>query len=57
MALSFESSRTLLIAIISTTLLDNEVLIIIREFLIKNIFFNNILIIKSLDKGVYLIAS
>ena len=57
MALSFESSRTLLIAIISTTLLDNEVLIIIREFLIESIFFNNILILENLDKGVYLIAS
>ena len=57
MALSFGSSRTLLIAIILITLLDNEVLIIIKEFLIENISFNNILILKSLDKGVYLVAS
>ena len=57
MALSFESSRTLLIAIILITLLDNEVLIIIREFLIESISFNNILILKSLDRGVYLIIS
>ena len=57
MALSFGSSRILLIAIISITLLNNEILIIIKEFLIKNISFNNILILKSLDKDVYLIAS
>ena len=57
MALSFESSRTLLIIIISITLLDNEVLIIIKEFLIENISFNSILILKNLNKGVYLIAS
>ena len=52
MALSFGSSRILLIAIISITLLDNKILIIIKEFLIENISFNNILILKSLDKGV-----
>ena len=57
MALSFESSRTLLIAIILITLLDNEVLITIKEFLIENIFINNILILESLNKDVYLIAS
>ena len=57
MALSFESSRTLLIAIILTTLLDNKVLITIREFLIEGISFNNILILKSLDKDIYLVAS
>ena len=57
MALSFESSRTLLIAIILITLLDNGVLIIIKEFFIESIFINNILILKSFNKGVYLIAS
>ena len=57
MALSFRSSRTLLIAIILITLLDNEILIIIKEFLIKSIFINSILILKGLDKGVYLIIS
>ena len=57
MALSSESSRILLIAIILITLLNNEVLIIIREFLIENISFNNILILKNFDKDVYLIIS
>ena len=57
MALSFGSSRMLLIAIVSITLLDNKVLITIKEFLIENIFINSILILKNLDKGVYLIAS
>ena len=57
MALSFGSSRILLITIILITLLDNGVLITIGEFLIKSIFFNNILILKDLDKGVYLIIN
>ena len=57
MALSFRSLYTLLIAIISITLLDNEILIIIREFLIKGISFDNILILESFDKDVYLIAN
>ena len=57
MTLSFESSRILLIIIILITLLDNRVLIIIKEFLIENIFINNILILESLNKDVYLIAS
>ena len=57
MALSFGSSRILLIAIISTTLLSNEVLIIIEEFLIESISFDNILILESLDRDVYLIAN
>ena len=55
MILSFGSSRILLIAIILITLLNNEVFIIIKEFLIEGIFINNILILKSLDKDVYLI--
>ena len=57
MALSFKSSRILLIAIISITLLNNRILIIIREFLIENISFNNILTLESLNKDIYLIAS
>ena len=57
MALSFGSSRTLLIIIILVTLLDNEVLITIREFLIENIFFNSIFILEDLNKDVYLIAN
>ena len=57
MALSFRSSRILLIAIILITLLDNRILITIKEFLIENIFINNILILENLDKDVYLIAS
>ena len=57
MALSFESSRTLLIAIILITLLDNEIFIIIKEFLIKNIFINNILILKSFNRDIYLIIN
>ena len=55
MALSFGSSRTLLIAIILITLLDNENLIIIKEFLIKGVSINNILTLKSLDRDIYLI--
>ena len=57
MALSFGSSRTLLIAIILTTLFDNRILITIREFLIEDISFDNILILKSFDKDIYLIAN
>ena len=57
MALSFGSSRTLLIVIISITLLNNKVLIIIKEFLIKSIFINNILILEGLDKDIYLVTS
>ena len=57
MTLSFESSRILLIAIILIILLDNEILIIIKEFLIKSIFINNILILESFNKDIYLIAS
>ena len=53
MALSFGSSRILLIAIILTTLLDNEVLITIEEFLIENISFDNILILENFDKDIY----
>ena len=56
MALSSGSSYTLLIAIVSITLLDNGVLIIIREFLIKSISFDNILTLESFDKDIYLIA-
>ena len=57
MALSFGSSRTLLITIISITLLDNKVFITIEEFLIESIFFDSILTLESLDKGVYLVTS
>ena len=57
MALSSGSSRTLLIIIILTTLLDNGVLITIKEFLIESIFFDNILILESFDRDVYLIAN
>ena len=55
MALSFGSSYTLLIVIILITFLDNKVLIIIEEFLIEGISFNNILILENLDKDIYLI--
>ena len=57
MALSFESSRILLIIIISITLLDNENFIIIKEFLIEDVSINNILILKSFNRDIYLIAS
>ena len=57
MTLSFGSSYTLLIAIILIILFDNKILITIEEFLIKNISFDSILILKSFDKGVYLIAN
>ena len=57
MALSFRSSRILLIAIISITLLNNEVLIIIREFLIEGISFNSILTLESLSRDIYLITN